>query len=698
MPAPKNNEIPDSENWKFIQRFPNIEQELLPLATNLVVCRGNSVETNKSKILSFLPVTEEKQISEWSALWVTIIHTLGLAFTTSQDDLLHTTKLAEFLSSTKNADAFFMYWALKFQFPFAQNKHVEWKEKEKVVQPYVLIVEHLLGLFDAALVEKRFPFEECYLTYEEVILVLMKSSIENTYDVKRNVNLLLENRKNNFDYSALHVQGYKTVESQFADRTRLYFEKIDIFTFDNSKRRVCCCDWQHLLRAAAFISFRQPPIPVTNEATRVSYFNQCYNSLNPDPVQLYRAVMSAGNAANISINEFNLINIIHGRLMAEGLAFNKEFIESFFLSLRAKPFVILSGISGTGKSALPKTMMRILGNEICRPIAVAHDWTDNTVLLGYFDIDGNFIIGEFTALVREAAKNPSRPFFIMLDELNLARVEYYFAQVLSVLESRYFDPLHGTTQYREFLFNHAIRERLSKSSDPAVQELASLKLTPNVYIIGSVNIDETTHPFSRKVLDRANVLEINSVNLYEGIQSQHTNSSYLDIPSPNYFFAGNIATLGDLQTIWQMNPLLDLPVEKTLITWIDTLAAFSRILEPIKMNIGFRVRDEVCIYLYQSALLDDMTKDGWWHRHFDSQLVQKILPRVNGEQGQIETYLVQLFNKCVSEDSDLIQEDIVNINLEEQQGVRFLKSARKLQRMLLEITAQDKPSTSFWTA
>lgn len=390
---------------------------------------------------------------------------------------------------------------------------------------------------------------------------------------------------------------------------------------------------------------------------------------------------------------------IHARLRERGLIFELEFIEAFLLALKTKPFLILSGISGTGKTALPRALGEMVGNRV-QPIAVAPDWTDNADMLGYFDLESRFIEGEFTTLVKEAAAHPHKPFFVVLDEMNLARVEYYFAQVLSVLESRAFDEQTGQVHTKDLLFNRAVQERLSAEG---LDDLAELRIGPNVYIIGTVNVDETTHPFSKKVLDRANVLEVGEVSLLHGVRASLTTPDLApapSVPSHNHFFAGKATDLEELKTQWSQNAA-SLPVEDTIEMWVERLEEFAGILRPLKLHFGFRVRDEVCIYLYHAATLDPV-KTGvahWWHPHFDRQLVQKVLTRFGGEQGQIEPYIVTLFNLCIAPAPPCDENAAGGLDVDAlAPAARFPRAAKKLQRMLHEVTAEDKPSTSFWTA
>ncbi|WP_199426982.1 McrB family protein [Thermaerobacillus caldiproteolyticus] len=721
MPAPLEKEIPDYEYWGFVQKDCNPEKELIPLAQNIVKNNGKIIDdSTKEKILDFL---SNNKVKAWSDYWVTIINTLGLAYINPKDSKISSTKLAEYINEGNPLKGFYYYWGLRFQFPFAQNKHKGYKEKGIVVQPVISIMEHLILLFENAIARGRDPFQDAYLTYDEIILVLSKSKTNSILEVKENVNKIYRNRISNYDYSELKVKGYESIYNNFSGRARLYFEKIDLILFDQTNDKIYIKDWNHYFKLLAFLSYRRKAIKLdTTEESRVRLFSNAFNSLEPHPTKLLESV-SRINSDYRGKYKLNLVNLLHEKLYSNGIYFEKDFIESFLLSLKTKPFVILSGISGVGKSALPNAIMKIVKNYDCKAIAVSPDWTDNTDMLGYFNVNNEFIIGEFTKLVLDASNNPEIPYFIILDEMNLAKVELYFAQVLSVIESRYFDEELNRVEYDVYLFNNALRSRFlelaEKESDPNKKEyykkLYNLKLTNNVYIIGTVNIDESTYPFSKKVLDRANVLEINDVDLMVGLdfetkeleESETTNpeeQSLAQIQSDDFvylnrFFEGKITNLQELKEDWKLNEVLNLSMEESLKKWVELLSKFNNVLKPLKLNFGYRLRDEVCIYLYYAAISNAENleqNENWWYKYFDQQLLQKVFTRLSGEEGEFETILVDLFNLCST--NQYTQQEILEINIDETEDIIFPKAAKKLQIMLKDLVIYEKPSTSFWSA
>ncbi|MBE0652667.1 MAG: AAA family ATPase [Bacteroidales bacterium] len=207
------------------------------------------------------------------------------------------------------------------------------------------------------------------------------------------------------------------------------------------------------------------------------------------------------------MNIKQIIQHSHSFISASGFRYQFEDIANFFLSIKSKPFVILAGISGTGKTQLPRKLASSMGfkEEQVIQVAVRPDWADSSDLLGYTGLDGNFIPKDLSLAIKRAANNPSIPYFFILDEMNLARVEHYFSDFLSVIETRRWvgeeiitDPiLRPETLY------------MAKNKD----DFASLRWPQNLYLIGTVNMDETTYAFSRKVLDRANSIEMNNIDL-----------------------------------------------------------------------------------------------------------------------------------------------------------------------------------------
>jgi MoxR-like ATPase len=172
-----------------------------------------------------------------------------------------------------------------------------------------------------------------------------------------------------------------------------------------------------------------------------------------------------------------------------------DVVRRYHLSVATRGFVILCGPSGTGKTWLAQAYAEVAGART-KMVAVDPSWTSNEDLLGYLSpLDGFYHHTPFSEFVRESASEWElanrtlripRPFHVILDEMNLARVEHYFSRFLSVMEVR---SREGTAKL-ELAPGH------------------NVELTPNLRFTGTVNVDETTHGFADKVFDRAQVIEL----------------------------------------------------------------------------------------------------------------------------------------------------------------------------------------------
>jgi len=353
---------------------------------------------------------------------------------------------------------------------------------------------------------------------------------------------------------------------------------------------------------------------------------------------------------------------IHSYISAKGFYYTKEEVTNLFLSLKTKPFVILSGISGTGKTKMVQWFAESIGatedNGRFTFIPVRPDWNDGSDLLGYVDIKGEFKPGPLANVIIEAENHPDKPYFVVLDEMNLARVEHYFSDVLSVMESRRWEDGRITSS-----------RLLSKETAGR-----DLFLPPNVYIIGTVNMDETTHPFSKKVLDRANTIEFNRVRL--------GHLDFLrDLPTVAPLSVGQelfAARYLHLKDVYADYPKLVEDATKQLVD-------INRILAPLGAHIGYRVRDEICFYLAYNEEGKLMELD----KAFDYCLMQKILPRLSGSDARLERALKQLFILCAGFEPDGDYGGALDVSY-----ARYPKSAEKIWHMLRRL--EDDGFTSFW--
>ncbi|WP_187274131.1 MrcB family domain-containing protein [Paenibacillus sp. N3.4] len=366
----------------------------------------------------------------------------------------------------------------------------------------------------------------------------------------------------------------------------------------------------------------------------------------------------------------------------KGFMYPDHWIENFFLSLKAKPFVILAGVSGTGKTKLVKLFAEAVGattsNGQFTLIPVRPDWSDPSDLLGYKDLSGAFRPGKLTEVLVEASKvgNQHKPYFICLDEMNLARVEHYFSDLLSVLETQEWD------NHRIVTTSLIHRDSLQNESDKQVY--GNLHLPDNVYMIGTVNMDETTHPFSKKVLDRANTIEFNYIDLGQYPTGDGLTVNEGAAVPPNSLLRSEYLQLVDVYRDYKK-----LTEETT-----ELLVKINGILEQIHSHVGFRIRDAVCFYMIYNERFDLLSKEA----AFDMQLLQKILPRIQGSHLSVKKALLQLMQ--VAQDRSLpiseYMEDAskVYLSMETLAASKYPQSARKIAFMLRRL--EEDGFTSYW--
>lgn len=362
---------------------------------------------------------------------------------------------------------------------------------------------------------------------------------------------------------------------------------------------------------------------------------------------------------------------------ASGFKYHFEEIANFYLSLRAKPFVILAGISGTGKTQLPRKFGESLGFNIEEQIIqvpVRPDWTDGSELLGYTSLDNIFTPKDLTIAIQKAILNPDKPYFFILDEMNLARVEHYFSDYLSIIETRTRD------EKNNIITDKILREEMligAKNSEI----FKNLRLPQNLYLIGTVNMDETTHSFSRKVLDRANSIEMNDVDL-NWIESEEKCIKKLQNISNEIF-----------KTTYLSSIEISKQDKESINSEMKMLISVNHILEKADLHFAYRVRDEVAFYLIlnkKHKLIDSEVA-------FDFQLVQKVLPRIHGSSDRVQDVLIELLYLLEKGKNENVRTDVEFSDIEKQFPLDFLNFKRTSKKILFMLKRfDDDRFTSFW--
>ena len=324
----------------------------------------------------------------------------------------------------------------------------------------------------------------------------------------------------------------------------------------------------------------------------------------------------------------------------------------YLTAIKSKPFLLLAGISGTGKSRIVRELARACWDvdseeyKAQKPknfemVQVKPNWHDSGELIGYVSrVSGKpeFVAGDFLKFVAKAWEDLDMPYFLCLDEMNLAPVEQYFAEYLSVVESRkrndegmvVTDPILKKAN-EEWYFNLTA----SLTSDEEIRKLFNEKgisLPQNLVVIGTVNMDETTFSFSRKVLDRAMTIEMNEVDMYGGLTGRHEVIGKIG----NNELVGTAVEGVDVYS--DHKDVCDIA--------IGYLAKLNDILESTPFKVAYRTRNEFLLYVVNN-LPYSMDKDGndlpqgyVIARALDEITSMKILSRIEGDDTKVKESLL----------------------------------------------------------
>jgi energy-coupling factor transporter ATP-binding protein EcfA2 len=357
---------------------------------------------------------------------------------------------------------------------------------------------------------------------------------------------------------------------------------------------------------------------------------------------------------------------------------NNQSEMNILTAIKTKPFILLAGISGTGKSRLVRTLAyKTCAKDELRTnpkkpgnfelIPVRPNWHDSSELMGYVSrINGEkYITTSFLQFIAKAWKNVDVPFLLCLDEMNLAPVEQYFAEYLSIIETRQVQSEKIGTDYiisKASFENHSLYSQLLADLDLDENEFSDgISIPNNLVVIGTVNMDETTHSFSRKVLDRAMTFEMNNVDLTAGLDNTKNDWSYPEI------FIPSIDVIGDFTSGAEV---VDEFAESKKV--IDFLIKLNTELEGTPFKIAYRVRDEFLIYCYYASL--NKTNSNWLTNALDEMTSMKILSRIEGDETKTSSVLS---------------------NLQRVLTADYKKSNTKLKEM--EARLSTSGYTSFWS-
>lgn len=319
-------------------------------------------------------------------------------------------------------------------------------------------------------------------------------------------------------------------------------------------------------------------------------------------------------------SEKNFIEALQNKALSEHLVYTQDELINFHTAIKSGSLVILSGMSGIGKSKLVEIYaktLKIYNTLQYKVISVKPNWNDDSDLIGFLDSINNIYRPASTGLVDtliEASqdKNKDKVFLICFDEMNLSKVEYYFSEFLSVLEQD--NPYRKLTLYNKNIENRVFNGNEYKSE---------IKIGKNVFFVGTINIDESTFHFSDKVLDRATVISSECGDFHKWKEIMNSTESYESVETK--FLQGDFIK-------WVINGNKVILEDREL----DFLNKMNDCLKEINpaIGIGYRVLYQINKYVANvpNSMMDRK-------KAIDFQVVQKILTKIRGSADILENYI-----------------------------------------------------------
>lgn len=369
----------------------------------------------------------------------------------------------------------------------------------------------------------------------------------------------------------------------------------------------------------------------------------------------------------------------------------------YITAIKSKPFLLLAGISGTGKSRIVRELARACWEEgtdeykAQKPknfqmVQVKPNWHDSSDLIGYVSrVSGKaeFVAGEFLKFIAKAWENTETPYFLCLDEMNLAPVEQYFAEYLSVIESRK-SHKDGTVTTDPILEKSAedwyrvLTSELTNDDNVRNRFLEEgICIPQNFIVVGTVNMDETTFSFSRKVLDRAMTIEMNKVDLHGGLTKRHE----------------SIGKLSNAELVGSAVEGVDVYNDYTNVCDIALgyLQKVNDVLEGTPFKVAYRTRNELLLYVVNNLPYckdengNDLEQGYVIARALDEITSMKVLSRIEGDDTKVSDELLDNLSKAI--------EDGLKTMSGEENIVKSISLA-KLKEMKAKLVSGY---TSFWS-
>ena len=342
------------------------------------------------------------------------------------------------------------------------------------------------------------------------------------------------------------------------------------------------------------------------------------------------------------------LELIKEYIAGQGYSCAQGLVENYYLSLRCRPFLVLTGTSHTDMTKLPQLFAEAVGatreNGRYQCLKVEYDWMDTSDLFGHLDLWGKFIPGAVFHFLKQAREDPEHPYFLCLDGLILSRAEYYLREILNIIaaaeEGRTPDDLVPMIYYG--------------SDTEAAQTHGRIPALSNLYIIGTLNLDETSFPLNQKFIDRVHTLQIDPEDMVDTGEKSTVQPQSL----PNAFLSSDIRRLDQCG---------DYPEKR--MDYIRVFEELNKLLMQANAYVGYQIRNDAVVYLinnHQTGVLEET-------QAIDHVITQKVLVRAQGNEKVVKPVLEQLQQYCAG---------------------RYPKAEKKLAFMLSQCARESY--TNYW--
>lgn len=542
-----------------------------------------------------------------------------------------------FLSGELSNDDFILLTIKNYSLPhkaYKTKEIKEWEDNSLTIHPFKVLQDILVELNNSHVRDQR------YITEAELVNIVIPCSADiKSFSTREIVKLLIRYRTNPNDFD-----NWPDPQNQYTDdkgyrmaNEFLYFLEVFDFLNSNLPDKIRSTDKKY------FLSNRYIQILTSKEG-----------------------VLSEKQVVS-QLDKFD-ISLFSKALKYSGLIFSDDIITRFISSLVTKPFVLLSGLSGSGKTKLAQSFAEWISEDKSQYciVPVGADWSNREPLLGYVNALDNkeYILPENGALelIIEANKkeNKEKPYFLILDEMNLSHVERYFADFLSVMESNDKFKLHRF----ENNLNITDGDRFQKSEEVP----NTLKWPKNLFVIGTVNIDETTYMFSPKVLDRANVIEFRigkkDIDKFLNERKEVNKSKVL---------CGEGSGMG--------KKLVSIAKNKSLTNTEEINGALGKFfieLQKVGAEFGYRTVSEIQILFSQMDIINPQYINET-NKKIDNAIMQKLLPKLHGSRRKLEPVLVALGKICAGD--KVVEDFFENKDERDYSKAKYELSLEKITRM-----------------